>query len=58
MISVCLIIRLVFGFVSDIIITFTQAQLDRMESQIALLVSLSSPRSGEFSKDIVKKFHS
>jgi len=35
-----------------------QAQLDRMESQIAMLVSLSSSRIGEFSKDIVKKYHS
>ena len=37
----------------------TQAQLDRMESQIAMLISiLSNNSSGGFSKDIVKKYHS
>jgi len=34
-----------------------QAQLDRMESQIALLVSLSSTSTGGLSKDVVRKYH-
>merc|ERR1712001_300307 len=41
--------------------TEMQAQLDRMESQIAMLISIlsaSSNSSGGFSKDIVKKYHS
>jgi len=34
-----------------------QAQLDRMESQIALLVSLYSTSAGGLSKDVVRKYH-
>ena len=34
-----------------------QAQLDRMESQIALLVSLASTSTGGLSKDVVRKYH-
>ena len=34
-----------------------KAQLDRMESQIALLVSLASTSTGGLSKDVVRKYH-